>query len=75
MNTLFRNKAFLIVTGLICCKICEWIRNMAILYYVMDRTQGSPIAVSLITVLEYAPILFSPSLVVHLLIAGIPNVR
>lgn len=29
---------------------------MAILYYVMDRTQGSPIAVSLITVLEYAPI-------------------
>lgn len=33
-----------------------WIRNMAILYYVMDRTQGSPIAVSLITVLEYAPI-------------------
>ncbi|WP_413407965.1 MFS transporter [Paenibacillus amylolyticus] len=57
MNTLFRNKAFLIVTGSdLLQNLAIWIRNMAILYYVMDRTQGSPIAVSLITVLEYAPI-------------------
>lgn len=57
MNTLFRNKAFLIVTGSdLVQNLAIWIRNMAILYYVMDRTQGSPIAVSLITVLEYAPI-------------------
>jgi len=59
MNTLFRNKAFLIVTGSdLLQNLAIWIRNMAILYYVMDRTQGSPIAVSLITVLEYAPIFF-----------------
>ncbi|WP_339297371.1 MFS transporter [Paenibacillus sp. FSL R5-0623] len=57
MNTLFRNKAFLIVTGSdLLQNLAIWIRNMAILYYVMDKTQGSPIAVSLITVLEYAPI-------------------
>ncbi|MCP1421904.1 MFS family permease [Paenibacillus xylanexedens] len=57
MNTLFRNKAFLIVTGSdLLQNLAIWIRNMAILYYIMDRTQGSPIAVSLITVLEYAPI-------------------
>jgi len=57
MNTLFRNKAFLIVTGSdLLQNLAIWIRNMAILYYVMDQTQGSPIAVSLITVLEYAPI-------------------
>ncbi|PQP82211.1 MFS transporter [Paenibacillus sp. PCH8] len=57
MNTLFRNKAFLIVTGSdLLQNLAIWIRNMAILYYVMDRTQGSPIAVSLITVMEYAPI-------------------
>ncbi|MEK4662698.1 MFS transporter [Priestia sp. FSL H7-0729] len=57
MSTLFRNKAFLIVTGSdLLQNLAIWIRNMAILYYVMDRTQGSPIAVSLITVLEYAPI-------------------
>lgn len=57
MNTLFRNKVFLIVTGSdLLQNLAIWIRNMAILYYVMDRTQGSPIAVSLITVLEYAPI-------------------
>ncbi|MGO4731816.1 MFS transporter [Paenibacillus sp. 2KB_22] len=57
MSTLFRNKAFLIVTGSdLLQNLAIWIRNMAILYYVMDQTQGSPIAVSLITVLEYAPI-------------------
>ncbi|KAA8782346.1 MFS family permease [Paenibacillus sp. 4624] len=57
MSTLFRNKAFLIVTGSdLLQNLAIWIRNMAILYYVMDQTQGNPIAVSLITVLEYAPI-------------------
>jgi len=57
MGTLFRNKAFLIVTGSdLLQNLAIWIRNMAILYYIMNQTQGSPIAVSLITVLEYAPI-------------------
>lgn len=52
-----QKQSFLIVTGSdLLQNLAIWIRNMAILYYVMDRTQGSPIAISLITVLEYAPI-------------------
>jgi len=57
MNTLFRNRAFLIITGSdLLQNLAIWIRNMAILYYIMDQTQGNPVAISLITVLEYAPI-------------------
>lgn len=57
MNTLLRNRAFLIITGSdILQNLAIWIRNMAILYYIMDQTQGNPVAISLITVLEYAPI-------------------
>lgn len=37
-----------------------WVRNFAILLFVMDRTGNSPLAVSLISVAEFAPIfLFS----------------
>ncbi|MGZ0051103.1 MFS transporter [Brevibacillus gelatini] len=37
-----------------------WVRNFAILLYVMDHTGGDPFAVSMISVAEYAPIfLFS----------------
>ncbi|GEC91719.1 MFS transporter [Brevibacillus brevis] len=41
-------------------QIGVWVRNMAILLYVMDHTGGDPYAVSMISVAEYAPIfLFS----------------
>jgi len=33
-----------------------WVRNFAILLYVMERTGGDPFAVSMISVAEYAPI-------------------
>ncbi|MGO4527489.1 MFS transporter [Paenibacillus sp. 2TAF8] len=57
MSTLLRNRAFLIITGSdLLQNLAIWIRNMAILYYIMDQTQGNPVAISLITVLEYAPI-------------------
>lgn len=37
-----------------------WIRNMALLYFVMEKSDSDPVAVSLLTVIEYAPIfLFS----------------
>ncbi|MCD7035838.1 MFS transporter [Metabacillus sp. GX 13764] len=37
-----------------------WIRNMAVLLYIADRTNGSPLAVSLVAAAEYGPIfLFS----------------
>ncbi|MED1781083.1 MFS transporter [Brevibacillus fortis] len=45
--------AFLLQVGV-------WVRNMAILLFVMDHTGGDPFAVSMISVAEYAPIfLFS----------------
>ncbi|MBR2564624.1 MAG: MFS transporter [Paenibacillus sp.] len=57
MNSLLKNRAFLIITGSdLLQNLAIWIRNMAILYYIMDQTQGDPVAISLITVLEYAPI-------------------
>ncbi|BFH68484.1 MAG: MFS transporter [Paenibacillus dendritiformis] len=57
MNQLFRNKAFLIITGSdLLQNLAIWVRNMAILYFIMEQTQGDPVAVSLITVLEYVPI-------------------
>jgi MFS family permease len=34
-----------------------WVRNVAILLYVMHRTGGDPFAISMISVAEYAPIL------------------
>lgn len=57
MNNLFKKRAFLVITfSDLLQNLAIWIRNMAILYFIMDQTQGDPIAVSLITVLEYVPI-------------------
>lgn len=58
MTNLFRNKAFLIVTSSdILQNLAIWIRNMAILYFIMEQTKGEdPVAISLITVIEYLPI-------------------
>ena len=33
-----------------------WIRNFAILLFVMEKTDGDPFAVSMISVAEFAPI-------------------
>lgn len=33
-----------------------WIRNMALLFFVVEQTNGDPIAVSLLTIMEYLPI-------------------
>ncbi|QKG83114.1 hypothetical protein GXN76_00660 [Kroppenstedtia pulmonis] len=52
MSHLFKNKAFLIITGSdLLQNLAIWIRNMGILYFIMK-----PVAVSLITALEYLPI-------------------
>ncbi|WP_211746938.1 MFS transporter [Paenibacillus sp. Marseille-Q4541] len=57
MNQLLRNKSFLIVTSSdLLQNLAIWIRNMAILYFIVEQTGGDPLAVSLITVLEYVPI-------------------
>ena len=58
---LWRNRVFLVVTTAdVLQELGIWIRNIAILFYVMEMTNHNPVAVSLITVFEYLPIfLFS----------------
>lgn len=61
MTSLFKNRVFLIVAGAdLLQQIGIWIRNMALLFYVMEQSGNNPVAVSLLTALEYLPIfLFS----------------
>ena len=57
MKELLRNRVFVIVmTSDLLQQVGIWIRNMALLYYVVAQTNGDPIAVSLLTLAEYAPI-------------------
>lgn len=57
MKDLFKNRAFMLVmTSDILQQFAIWIRNMALLYFVMERTNNDPVSVSLLSVMEYAPI-------------------
>ncbi|MFS0725951.1 MFS transporter [Paenibacillus sp. 1P07SE] len=57
MKELIRNRVFVLVMGSdLLQQIGIWIRNMALLYFVVAQTGGNPIAVSLLTLAEYAPI-------------------
>ncbi|SFX69648.1 Predicted arabinose efflux permease, MFS family [Thermoactinomyces sp. DSM 45891] len=61
ISSLFRNRFVqaILVSGLF-LQIGIWVRNYAILLYVVDQTNGDPFAVSMISVAEFAPIfLFS----------------
>ncbi|MFC4599868.1 MFS transporter [Cohnella hongkongensis] len=54
---LFKNRTFrhIFVSDLL-QQLAIWIRNMALLYYVLERTNGDKFAVSLLSIVEYAPI-------------------
>lgn len=57
MSSFFRNRFVqVIITSSIFLQIGIWVRNFAILLFVMDKTNNNPIAVSLISVAEFAPI-------------------
>ncbi|MCY8517988.1 MFS transporter [Bacillus atrophaeus] len=57
MNSLFKNRVFLIVQGAdLLQQMGIWIRNMALLFYIMEQTNNNPTAVSMLTALEYLPI-------------------
>ncbi|OXS60436.1 hypothetical protein B1A99_08410 [Cohnella sp. CIP 111063] len=54
---LFRNRTFRIVfVSDLLQQLAIWIRNMALLYFVLERTNGDKFAVSLLSIVEYAPI-------------------
>ncbi|MGG4265005.1 MFS transporter [Peribacillus simplex] len=58
MKTLFSNRPFMIVMASdLLQNIGIWIRNMSLLFFVVERTNGSPIAISILTIIEYLPIL------------------
>ncbi|ANF95476.1 MFS transporter [Paenibacillus bovis] len=61
MTSLFKNRVFMIVASAdLLQQMGIWIRNMALLFYVMEQSGNNPVAVSLLTALEYLPIfLFS----------------
>ena len=57
MSSFFRNRFVqVIIASSIFLQIGIWVRNFAILLFVMDKTNNNPIAVSLISVAEFAPI-------------------
>ncbi|MED1744350.1 MFS transporter [Brevibacillus borstelensis] len=54
---IFRNKVIqTILLSALFLQIGIWVRNFAILLFVMQQTNGDPLAVSMIYVAEYAPI-------------------
>ncbi|WP_413065761.1 MFS transporter [Siminovitchia sp. 179-K 8D1 HS] len=61
MKHLFSNRSFvLLMLSDLLQNLGIWIRNMALLFFVMEKSGGNPVAVSLLTMIEYAPIfLFS----------------
>ncbi|MFS0557650.1 MFS transporter [Brevibacillus sp. 179-C9.3 HS] len=59
-NVLGNRYVRIILLSALLLQVGIWVRNFAILLYVMDHTGGDPYAVSMISVAEYAPIfLFS----------------
>ena len=56
-SSLFHNRVFqaIIVSGMF-LQIGIWVRNFAVLLFVMEQTNGDPFAVSMISVAEFAPI-------------------
>ena len=57
MSSFFRNRFVrVIIASSIFLQIGIWVRNFAILLFVMEKANNNPIAVSLISVAEFAPI-------------------
>lgn len=61
MGALMRNRVIrVILLSTLLLQVGIWVRNYSILLYVMEKTHQNPVAVSLISVAEFAPIfLFS----------------
>lgn len=57
MLNLIRNRVVLAILGsALFLQIGIWVRNFAVLLYVMEQTNGDAFAISMISVAEYAPI-------------------
>lgn len=57
MKELIRNRVFQIIMATDTIQqMSIWIRNMAVLFFVIEQTNADPVAISLITIFEYLPI-------------------
>ncbi|WP_025680869.1 MFS transporter [Paenibacillus massiliensis] len=57
MKSLLHNRVFVIVLFAdLLQQMGIWIRNMALLFYIMEQTHNNPTAVSMLTAMEYLPI-------------------
>jgi predicted MFS family arabinose efflux permease len=57
VKELLRNKVFQIIMATDTIQqMSIWIRNMAVLFFVIKQTNADPVAISLITIFEYLPI-------------------
>ncbi|MEG2868631.1 MAG: MFS transporter [Terrisporobacter sp.] len=53
---LLKNKVFLTILATdIIQQMAIWIRNIAIMFFIMDITKGDPIAISTLNIMEYIP--------------------
>lgn len=61
MGAFFRNKSIQsIILSNVLLQLGVWIRNFAILFFIMDKTGGDTFAVALVSIIEFAPVfLFS----------------
>ena len=57
----------------LCSQLGIWIRNFAVLLYVMDMTGGNAFAISMISVAEYGPIFLFAFIGVYSLTVGVPK--
>lgn len=56
MKELFKNRVFkIIMTADILQQMCIWIRNMVVLFYVIDKTNSNAFYISLVSVFEFLP--------------------
>jgi hypothetical protein len=61
MEQLLRNRVVQVtVLSTLFLQIGVWVRNFAILLFVVDQTDGNPIAVSMISIAEFLPIFLFP---------------
>lgn len=57
MKELLKNRVFQIIMATDTIQqMSIWIRNMAVLFFVIEQTDADPVAISLITIFEYLPI-------------------
>ncbi len=62
MKELFSNRVFqiIMVTDMI-QQMGIWVRNIAVLFFVIEQTNADPVAISIVSVVEYLPMLSLPN--------------